>query len=176
MPPVGEEHWAPDQIVLAHRVLAYSGRLFVERDASGVVLVSSPLAGMAAVEQRYPAWARGPFSRIEPEFGLPQSPGVFALVTDGVVRYVGSARDLDRSFGARHGLGHISRRDCQSKGQEEPCRLNRLITHEAKAGRGVDVYVLAMPKRRWPARTEESPASVAAEIVATNRGDWHPPE
>ena len=176
MSPVGEEHWAPDRIVLAHRVLTYAGRLFVERDASGVVLVSSPLSGMAVVEQRYPAWALGPFSRIEPEFALPHSPGVFALVTEGVVRYVGSSRDLDRSFGARHGLGQISRRNCQSSGQEEPCRLNRLITSEAKAGRVVDVYVLAMPKRRWPARMEESPASVAAEIVATSRGDWHPPE
>src|SRR5665811_2486085 len=118
---------------------------------------------MAVVEQRYPAWALGPFSRIEPEFALPHSPGVFALVTEGVVRYVGSSRDLDRSFGARHGLGHISRRNCQSSGQEEPCRLNRLITSEGKAGRGVGGYVLAMPKRRWSARTEAGDSPVRAD-------------
>ena len=86
VPSLGDEHWAPPHVVLARRVLTYAGRLFPERDANGSVLEYSPLAGMAAVETRYPAWALGPFSRIEPEFALPEQPGVYALVTDGVVR------------------------------------------------------------------------------------------
>lgn len=178
VPSAGDEHWAPPHLVLARRVLTYAGRLFAERDAAGSVQEYSPLAGMAAVEQRYPAWALGPFSRIEPEFAIPAQAGVFALVTHGVVRYVGHARNLDEMFGLRTGIGHVSRRDAQRSHGEERCRLNRLITLEARAGRTVDVYVLTMGVVRWwwPAsRPAESPADVAAQIVATNRGDWHLP-
>lgn len=179
VPSAGDEHWAPPHLVLARRTLAYAGRLFAERDASGVVVEYSPLAGMAAVEHRYPAWALGPFSRIEAEFALPEQPGVFALVTSGTTRYVGHARDLDAAFGPRVGIGHISRRQAQSARSEERCRLNRLVTAEARAGRTVDLYVLAMDRRPWWRPTggsAESPAVVAAEILETNRGDWHLPE
>lgn len=172
-----DEHWAPDHIVLARRVLTHAGRLLVERDATGAVVLSSPLEGMAAVEQRYPAWARGPFGRIEPEFALPDRPGVYALVCQGVVRYVGASNDLERTFGPRRGIGHVSRRDSTSRRAEEVCRLNRLITAEAVAGRTVDLYVLGMEGRRWYGRRAgEAPAAVAAEIVAVVRGDWHLPE
>ncbi len=159
-------------------MLTYAGRLFAEQDAAGVVQEYSPLAGMAAVEQRYPAWALGPFSRIELEFAIPAQAGVFALVTDGVVRYVGHARNLEVMFGSRAGIGYVSRRDAQHPRGEERCRLNRLITAEARAGRIVDVYVQAMGRTRWLRRAQStvSPLTVAAEIVATNRGDWHLPE
>ena len=179
VPSFGDEHWAPPHLVLARRVLTYAGRLFAERDANGVVMEYSPLVGMAAVEHRYPAWALGPFSRIEPEFAMPARPGVFALVTDGVVRYVGHARNLEVTFGLREGIGHISRRDAQRARGEERCRLNRLITVEARAGRTVDAYMLVTESTPWwrpAARAAESPAAVAAEIVGSNRGDWHLPE
>lgn len=171
VPVAGDEHWAPDYIVLVRRVFTRAGRLFAERDATGAVLEYSPLAGMAAVEQRYPAWALGPFGRIEPEFAVPDSAGVFALVTDGVVRYVGASRRLDRTFGARRGLGYISRRTAQSDRHEESCRLNRQITAEAREGRAVDLYLLTIASGRR--RDDESPTQIAAEIVAVNRGDWH---
>jgi hypothetical protein len=176
--PSTDEHWAPPHLVLARRVLTYTGRLFAERDATGAVQEYSPLAGMAAVEQRYPAWALGPFGRIEPEFAIPAQAGVFALVTHGVVRYVGHARNLDEMFGARTGIGYVSRRDAQRSRREERCRLTRLITVEARAGRTVDLYVLAMGATRWwrpTAAPAESPAEVAAQIVDSNRGDWHLP-
>lgn len=180
--PSVDEHWAPDHVVLARHVLAHSGRLLVERDASGTVLTRSPLAGMAAVEQRYPSWALGPFGRIEPEYELPQSPGVFALVSQGVVHYVGSTGDVARLLGMRRGLGHITRRDCRNRRAEERCRLNRLITAEARAGRSVDLYLLPvpgnlMPGRPMPWRRRAEPAArIAAEILAAARGDWHLPE
>lgn len=179
-PPVpsaaADEHWAPDHLVLARRVLSHAGRLFVERDANGQVLEHSPLAGMAAVEQRYPTWALGPFARVEPELELPGCPGVYALVTGGTVRYVGASRDLERTFGPR-GIGHISRRDCQLSRREEQCRLNRFLTAEARAGRTVDLYLLPMPGRRWArSRAGESPTAVVSEILAVSRGDWHLPE
>lgn len=179
VPAAGDEHWAPDLLVLAQRVLTYAGRLFVERDADGTVAEYSPLAGMAAVEQRYPIWALGPFSRIEPEFEIPSAPGVFAMVTDGVARYVGHSQNLEQTFGQRRGIGHISRRDAQRADREERCRLNRLVTAETRAGRTVDVYLLELEGVPWwkpTGRTKEPPVQVATEILRTNRGDWHPPE
>ena len=175
-----DEHWAPDHIVLERKVLAYAGRLLVERDMDGQVFEHSPLAGMAAVEQRYPAWALGPFGRIEPERHLPERPGVFALVEQGAVRYVGSSRDLARTFGARHGLGHISRRDCQLSQREERCRLNRLITASGRAGRVVDLYLLVTSERRSPPwlplpSHDAVPADVAAVLARTAHGSWHLP-
>lgn len=175
--PVQDEHWAPDHIVLARRVLSYAGRLFVERDANGTVIVHSPLADMAAVEHRYPAWALGPFGRIEPEFAVPRRPGVYAIVSAGVARYVGATNDLERVFGTRDGLGHISRRNAMSKRHEEVCRLNRLMVVEAVAGRALDLYLLPLePRRWWGGRSGEAPSTVAAEILSIVRPEWHLPE
>lgn len=175
--PSPDEHWSPDHLVLSRKVLAHAGRLFVERDAAGELILNSPLADMAAVEQRYPAWALGPFGRIEPEYALPETPGVYALVSAGVVRYVGSAQNLARAFSARHGMGYISRRDAQRSRREERARLNRLITSEARSGNEVDLYLLVMPSRwSWRRRRSDDPARIAAEIVSNTRGDWHLPE
>lgn len=177
--PAADEHWAPDHLVLERRVLSHAGRLFVEQDADGTVLTHSPLAGMAAVEQRYPAWALGPFGRIEPENDLPSAPGVYALVTQGTVRYVGGSSDLARTFGQRSGLGDISRRDAQNPRREEHCRLNRLVTAEARAGITVDLYVLASEPPRGLARLVRRPGddvhAIAAELAATSKGSWHLP-
>lgn len=172
----GGDHWAPDHILLARRVLTYVGRLLVERDAIGAVVRENPLEGMAAVEQRYPAWARGPFGHVEPERAAPSAPGVYALVVAGVVRYVGASDDLARTFSDR-GLGTITRRDATRAGREEHCRLNRLITAEAVAGRTVDLYALALEGGRGllgRARGER-PADVAAQVAGAAEGDWHLP-
>lgn len=179
MSPPADEHWAPERIVLARRPLEHAGVLLVERDQYGQVLTQAPLEGMAAVEHRYPAWARGPFGRIEPERRLPSRPGVYALVLAGVVRYVSASDHLARTFSTR-GLGEISRRDAQRSAAEEACRLNRLLVAEAIAGNLVDLYVLVLPgpgllrglRRSAPA---EDPHAVADEITAHHRGAWHLP-
>lgn len=179
MSPPADDHWAPERIVLARRSLDHAGVVLVERDQYGQVLTQSPLEGMAAVEHRYPAWARGPFGRVEPERRLPRRPGVFALVQAGVPRYVSGSDDLARTFSPR-GLGEISRRDAQRSAAEEACRLNRLLVAEALAGRLVDLYVLVLGgSGPWggllrPAPTED-PHAVAGEIRAQHRGAWHLP-
>ncbi|WP_225755706.1 hypothetical protein [Actinotalea sp. Marseille-Q4924] len=181
MPSPADDHWAPERIVLAGRSLDHAGVLVVERDQYGEVLTQEPLEGMAAVEQRYPPWARGPFGRIEPQRRLPRRPGVFALVQAGVVRYVGGSPDLARTFSPR-GLGEISRRDAQRSTAEEACRLNRLVVAEAGVGRVVDLYVLVLERPAFPAALlggvlrgarSEDPHAVADELATRSRGDWH---
>lgn len=178
MPPPADEHWAPDHLVLARRVFAYAGRLVVERDQHGHVLTHTPLAGMAAVEHRYPAWARGPFGRIDPERVIPGRPGVFALVQEGTARYVGHSTDLARLFSPR-GMGEISRREAQTARYEERCRLNRLVVREAIASRVVELYLLVLPRQGvlglGRGGAAERPQDVAAEVLRSHRGSWHLP-
>lgn len=173
-PPV-DDHWAPDHLVLAGRVLAHGGRLLVELDEHGQVATHEPLAGMAAVEHRHPRWALGPFGRVEPERDVPSRPGVYALVQAGVVRYVGAAADLAAALGPR-GLGEITRRDAQRPANEERCRLNHRVVVEARHGRTVDLYLLPTGTRTVLGRVKgERPEDVAAEILAEVRGAWHRP-
>lgn len=178
-PPAADEHWAPEFLVLERHPLSHAGRLLVERDAEGHVVVHSPLADMAAVEHRFPAWAMGPFGRLEPERPLPEAAGVFALVDAGAVQYVGSSDNIARLFGQRHGLGEISRQDAQRPRWEERCRLNRLVVAAARAGRTIDLYLLlGQPRRsllRPLTRTGVEPAAIAEEITRTVRGPWHLP-
>lgn len=175
--PSADEHWAPEHLVIGREVLAYAGRLLVERDGAGHVVTTSPLEGMAAVEQRYPAWALGPFGRLEPERALPSSPGVFALVQGGAVRYVGSSGDLERTFSAR-GIGQVSRRDAQQARNEERCRLNRLVVAEARAGRTVDLYVLlvaASGLQRFSRGPGRHAGELADRLARATKGAWHLP-
>ncbi len=167
-------------MVLLRQVLSRAGRLLVQRDAAGQVVLHSPLAGMAAVEQRHPSWALGPFGRIEPELPLSDWPALYALVVDGVVRYVGASPCLAHTFDARHGLGEISRRDCQTSGREEQCRLNRLVVAEARSGRSTDLYALGTGSRPGLVRSltggrAEAPTALAAEVVASLRPAWNRP-
>lgn len=161
--------------MLARRTLDHAGPLHVARDEHGEILTHEPLEGMAAVEHRYPAWARGPFGEIDPERSLPSTPGVFALVQAGVVHYVGASQHLARTFGPR-GIGEVTRAEAQRRSSEEKCRLNRLVVAEAVHGRVVDVYVLPLPRRRPWRRDVEQPDDVAASIVEIHRGAWHLPD
>ena len=172
-----DEHWAPDSLVLNRLSLTYAGRLLVERDRSGEVLTYSPLEGMAAVEHRYPAWALGPFGNVETERAMPSTPGVFALVQSGVVRYVASSRNLARTFSERRGLGEISRRDCRRATHEEACRLNRLVTAQALTGEAVDVYLWVVERARLGKRRAAALEldELAARMAADGRGAWHLP-
>lgn len=171
----GADHWAPEHLVLARRVLSHAGRLLVGHDAEGRVMTHRPLSDMAAVEHRYPSWALGPFGHVEPETDPPAAPGVFALVQAGVVRYVGSSRDLSRTLGPQ-GIGTVSRRDAQRRDSEERCRLNHRVVAEARVGRVVDLYLLATGSRTLLGGIRgERPEDVAAEITADVRGAWHLP-
>ncbi|WP_249381124.1 hypothetical protein [Actinotalea sp. K2] len=176
MPQSSDEHWAPDHVLLARRPLTYAGQLLVLREHDGRPIEYAPLAGMAAVEARYPVWALGPFGYVEPERDLPRTPAVFALLQSGVVRYVGATRDVARTFSSRRGLGTISRRDCQLSRREEHCRLNRLVVAEARAGRTVDLYLMGVGKRGpASARGLEQAEQIAAEIRESVTGSWHLP-
>ncbi len=77
------------------------------------------------------AYGAGPFCR----FSVPDNihePGVYLLIVNGDVKYVGETEDLSRRF--NNGYGTISPRNCYVGGQSTNCRINNLILGSASAG------------------------------------------
>ena len=64
--------------------------------------------------------------------------GVYMLMVDGEVRYVGECANLSARFNA--GYGNISPKICFKGGQETNCRLNNLVYTAAKAGGRISLY------------------------------------
>ena len=67
----------------------------------------------------------GPFCRLKVK-GLPAGPGVYALIVDGEVVYVGRAQNLSERWGPR-GYARISPRNCYVGGQSTNCKINGSI-------------------------------------------------
>ena len=64
--------------------------------------------------------------------------GVYALVVDDVVRYIGECEDLGKRFNA--GYGNISPKNCYIGGQPTNCKINHQVLDIAKSGRHVCLY------------------------------------
>lgn len=117
-----------------------------ERDDSGAILEDRP-------QERYAkrgtvllnAHGGGPFCR----FGINVEPGltgVYALVVDEEIRYIGICQDLAKRFNGGYGI--ISPRKCYKGGQSTNCKVNRRILDTAKGGGSVDLYFYPTPQRK----------------------------
>jgi hypothetical protein len=82
-------------------------------------------------------YGAGPFCkfRIPNEF---KAGGVYALVVNGAVKYIGECINLSTRYNA--GYGNISPRNCFKGGQETNCRINTLIHGECLRGRQVELW------------------------------------
>lgn len=72
--------------------------------------------------------------------------GVYAMVVDGAVRYIGECVDLLRRFNTGH--GNISPRNSYEHGQPTNCKINQHVLDETKAGRQVNVYFHSSSQRK----------------------------
>lgn len=73
-------------------------------------------------------YGHGPFCK----FSIPsdrRQAGVYLIVVETVVKYVGECENLSSRYNA--GYGNISPRNCFVRGQETNCRVNNLIYHSA---------------------------------------------
>lgn len=116
-----------------------------QRDASGTILEFSPQAAYAkAATVPLHRYGHGTFCRfrISAPKGLT---GVYALVAEGAVDYIGECDDLARRFNM--GYGTISPRNCYDKGQPTNCKLNRWVLEVAKAGGRVQTSPYELPRR-----------------------------
>lgn len=75
----------------------------------------------------------GPFCRLRIGADRREA-GVYAVVVDGDVRYVGICDDLGERWGPR-GYGAIHPRNCYVGGQSTNCKINAAVLREVKAGR-----------------------------------------
>lgn len=114
-----------------------------ERDADGAVKEDEPrfryMPGAGMLLNHY---GEGPFCK----FRIPSDrneAGLYALLVDQAVQYVGECRDLSTRFNM--GYGNISPRNCFVGGQETNCRINRAILDALKAGSEVTLWF------RWTA-------------------------
>jgi hypothetical protein len=149
-------------IRLGERDFAFVASLTPERDAAGAIRELSP-QGRYTKSDAVPLHKHGQGTfckfRIAVSKGLV---GVYAMVVDGAVRYIGECEDLGKRFNM--GYGNISPRNCYEGGQSTNCKINRRVFDMSKAGRRVDLYFHPTPQRK----TVEEPL-IARYIPPWNR-------
>jgi hypothetical protein len=137
---------APAPITLGGRDFTFVGSLIPDRDASGAIAEVRPQARYkkADVVPLHPH-GHGPFCkfRISVPKGLT---GVYALVVDGTVRYIGECQDLGKRFSS--GYGNISPKNCYEGGQRTNCKINRRVLEVTQVGGRVDLYFHATAERK----------------------------
>ena len=73
--------------------------------------------------------------------------GVYAIVVDDTVVYVGECENLTRRFGGQ-GYGNISPRNCYKNGQSTNCRINNLVLQMVKQNKTISLYFVQTDKRK----------------------------
>lgn len=120
------------------RPFAHVCKIELELDDQGLVREHMP-QDRYAKKQQYPLnrYGEGPFGKFKIPRHLRQS-GVYALLVDGNLKYIGEAADLSARYNA--GYGNISPKNCYKGGQETNCRLNSLIFKAVQSGSNVDLW------------------------------------
>jgi len=106
------------------------------------------------------AWGSGPFCRFQIPPQVPES-GVYAIVVDGEIRYVGETENLTTRFNA--GYCSISPRACFVGGQSTNCHVNSLILAEALRGAQIELWFTPANDRR----------RLEGELIRTIRPLWN---
>ena len=88
----------------------------------------------------------GPFCRFRIPRNFPFE-GVYVIIVDGEIVYVGECQNLSERFNAR-GYGTISPRNCFEGGQSTNCRVNNRILRHAKQGQKVELWFQETSNRR----------------------------
>jgi len=72
--------------------------------------------------------------------------GVYALMKDGAVCYIGECEDLGKRFNM--GYGNISPKNCYQGGQPTNCKINHRVLEVSKAGGRIDLYFHQTSQRK----------------------------
>lgn len=137
----------PASVVIHGTEFTLVGELDPDRDSDGRPIEFMPQASYAkAATARLNPHGAGPFCRLRVAQGVRQS-GVYAIVGDDVVLYVGIADDLAERWGPR-GYGAIHPRNCYVGGQATNCKINATVLREAKAGHRLYLYFALVAEMR----------------------------
>lgn len=108
------------------------------------------------------AYGLGPFVRLQLGSCPPATPGVYAVVREGDILYVGKSENLAERWG-RTNYAVIDPRNCYQGGQSTNCRINNLIGAELGAGRALEL---------WTHETSD-PASVETAVYRPLLPPWN---
>ncbi|NLE60216.1 MAG: GIY-YIG nuclease family protein [Planctomycetes bacterium] len=116
-----------------------------ERDAAGNIRRFQPQNNYERrAETPLNRYGHGSFCRFRVPSDIKRA-GVYLIVTDGRLAYVGECQDFSQRFNA--GYGQISPKDCYKGGQETNCRINQLILRCAESGWQTGVHFIETPHR-----------------------------
>lgn len=132
-----------------------------ERNTDGTIKEFLP-------QSRYPnrknlllnKYGNGPFCK----FKIPstiKSCGVYAIMVDGTLKYIGECTNLSSRYNA--GYGNISPRNCYIGGQETNCRINNLIFRAISEGESTILWFHATAEYK----------KLETELRASERPKWN---
>lgn len=108
-------------------------------DSTGQILTDLPQARYSkASASRLHRYGSGEFCRFRIPAGW-NIPGVYAILVDSHLKYIGECRDLTFRFNA--GYGQISPKNCYVGGRQTNCRINTLILEATQAGSTINLYL-----------------------------------
>ena len=144
--PVDTAAAAPGTIKLGGNEFVFIATLAPQRDASGAIIELMPQEQYKKSDSvPLHKHGHGTFSRfkISVQKGLV---GVYALLADGAVRYIGECKNLGKRINA--GYGNISPKNCYKGGQSTNCKINRRVLDATRASGRVDLYCCPTPRRK----------------------------
>jgi len=90
-------------------------------------------------------YGNGPFCRFKIDSVNLGKTGVYVILVDKKIMYVGECEDLYSIYSV--GYGNISPRNCFQGGQSTNCRINNLILKSYKAGSKIELYFIISENR-----------------------------
>lgn len=106
------------------------------------------------------SYGTGPFCKFRISRKFNKS-GVYALVIDGYIKYIGECINLSSRYNS--GYGNISPRNCFKGGQETNCRLNACIYSKIQLGRHIEL---------WFYETREH-KQIEKQLLASSNYEWN---
>ncbi len=83
---------------------------------------------------------KGPFCKFKIPLGYTKKKGVYLIMKNNELSYVGKCIDLQKRFNM--GYGNISHKNCFEGGQPTNCKLNAWILSEIKKGSKIELKFL----------------------------------
>jgi hypothetical protein len=140
MPVIAVAGKVSDVTPLLHYVFAHGAVIELDRGSDGAPLEFMPQSKYSGADtMRLNRYGAGPFCRFTVQ-DLPRTSGVYALTIDGVLAYVGLAKDLAQRWGPQ-GYANISPRACYVGGQSTNCKVNNRILISACNGQRIDLWI-----------------------------------
>lgn len=141
----------------------FVGSLFPERDEQqGIKEFHLPAPSACA---KLHAYGHGPFCKLHIDVPKRMT-GLYALVVDGSVNYIGECEDLRKL--ANWGYGTISPANlCKKGGTSTNCKLNMKVLEVSKAGGRVDQYFC------WHEGRKEDRHRLKMQLIAHCSPPWN---